>query len=264
MKAIAIIPGTQTLELIDRPEPSITADDHVKMKVLRVGICGTDREEAAGGRAKAPEGVETLVLGHEMFGQVVEVGKSVTRVKPNDYAVFTVRRGCSTCIPCGMHRNDMCMTGNYHERGIWGLDGYQAEFAVDQERYVIPVPTELAAVGVLAEPMSVSQKAIDAALGVQRGRLPDAAADPDWLNGRRCLVAGLGPIGLLAAIALQLRGAEVWGLDVVDEASTRPQWLKTIGGQYVDGRQVKTEDLDDQVGAFDLIFESGLVVPLRM
>ncbi len=256
MKAIAIIPGSNTLALIDRPEPSLTADDQVKMKVLRVGICGTDREEAAGGRAKAPDGIETLVLGHEMFGQVVEVGKAVTRVKPGDYAVFTVRRGCPTCIPCGMHRNDMCTTGNYHERGIWGLDGYQSEFAVDQERYLIPVPAELADVGVLAEPMSVSQKAIDAALGTQRGRLPDAAADPDWLSGRRCLVAGLGPIGLLAAIALRLRGADVWGLDVVEEASTRPQWLKTIGGEYINGMQVKTTDIDDTVGEFDLIFEA--------
>ena len=42
MKAIAIIPGTRTVTLIDRPEPAITTPDAVKLRVLQVGICGTD------------------------------------------------------------------------------------------------------------------------------------------------------------------------------------------------------------------------------
>src|SRR6185503_9476911 len=92
MKAIAVVPGTKAVQLVDRPEPAIVAPDDIKLKVLRVGICGTDREEAAGGRAKAPPAHQDLVLGHEMFGQVVDVGRAVTSVKPGDYAVFTVRR----------------------------------------------------------------------------------------------------------------------------------------------------------------------------
>jgi threonine dehydrogenase-like Zn-dependent dehydrogenase len=51
----------------------------------------------------------------------------------------------------------------------------------------------------------------------------------------------LGPIGLLAALALRLRGAEVYGLDIVDANSARPQWLEAIGGQYVDGCQVPAD-----------------------
>src|SRR5512138_3136485 len=122
MKAISIIPGTQTVHLVDRPEPAITAPDEVKLRVVRVGICGTDREEVHGGRADAPAGHSELVIGHEMFGQVVEVGQAVTRVRPGDFAVFTVRRGCGTCLPCAMNRSDMCLTGAYTERGIWGRD----------------------------------------------------------------------------------------------------------------------------------------------
>src|ERR1700674_3565886 len=94
MNAIAVVPGTKTVRLVDRPEPSIAAPDEIKLRVLRVGICGTDREEAAGGRAKAPPSHDDLVLGHEMFGQVADVGRAVTVVKPGDFAVFTVRRGC--------------------------------------------------------------------------------------------------------------------------------------------------------------------------
>lgn len=256
MRAITIVPGTATLQLVDRPAPSIAARDDVRMRVVAVGICGTDREEAAGGRAAAAAGQPDLVIGHEMFGQVVEVGRAVARVQPGDYAVFTVRRGCDTCLPCAMNRPDMCRSGDYRERGIWGLDGYQAEYVVDREQYVVKVPPELKSVGVLSEPLSVAEKAIDEAVRLQSARLPDAPATPDWLHGRRCLVAGLGPIGLLAALALRLRGAEVHGLDVVDAETARPRWLGGIGGHYVDCRQVPPERLRAVSGSADLILEA--------
>src|SRR5512143_3149854 len=100
MKAIALIPGTKTLRLVERPEPDFTHPDDVKMQVLQVGICGTDREEASGGRAQAPPGGSDLVIGHEMLGRVVAVGSAVRRVKTGDFAVFSVRRGCSHCNAC--------------------------------------------------------------------------------------------------------------------------------------------------------------------
>ena len=256
MKAVALLPGTQTVSLIDRPEPTIQAPDEIKMRVIRVGICGTDREEASGGRARAPEGQQELVIGHEMFGQVLEVGKSVTRVKPGDYAVFTVRRGCGHCEPCNMNRSDMCLTGDYTERGIWGRDGYQTECVVDKEQYVVHVPAELEPVGVLTEPLSVSEKAVHEAVLLQTSRRPDALITPDWIHGRRCLVAGLGPIGLLAAMILRLHNAEVYGLDVVDMNTARPIWLEAIGGHYVDGRQVKADKVDDDLGPMEFIFEA--------
>jgi threonine dehydrogenase-like Zn-dependent dehydrogenase len=262
MKAIALIPGTTTVHLVERPEPMITAPDEIKVRILRVGICGTDREEAAGGRALAPASQTELIIGHEMLGQVIEIGQAVTRVKPGDHVVFTVRRGCTKCLPCRMNRSDMCLTGEYQERGIWGLDGYQTEYVVDKEQYIVRLPPELASVGVLTEPLSVAEKAIDEAVHLQTTRLPDAAAHPDWLYGRRCLVAGLGPIGLLAAVVLRLRGAEVFGLDIVDEASTRPQWLIQIGGSYIDGRQVSPEKVDQAIGPMELIFEATGVASL--
>jgi threonine dehydrogenase-like Zn-dependent dehydrogenase len=263
MKAVALTPGTTAIRLIDLPEPAATSPDDVKLRILRVGICGTDREEASGGRALAPQGRKELVIGHEMFGRVVGTGKAVTRVKPGDFAVFTVRRGCGACLPCLMNRSDMCLTGNYQERGIWGKDGYQTEFVVDKEQYVVHVPAELEAVGVLTEPLSVAEKAIDEAVRVQTARLPEAAATPDWLHGRRCLVAGLGPIGLLAALALRLRGAELYGLDVVDRESARPQWLAHIGGTYVDGRKVPPDKVDRELGQMDLVLEATGVARLE-
>ena len=49
MKAIVLTPGTNQVNLKDWPEPGIKTPDDVKLKVLHVGICGTDREEASGG-----------------------------------------------------------------------------------------------------------------------------------------------------------------------------------------------------------------------
>jgi threonine dehydrogenase-like Zn-dependent dehydrogenase len=162
-----------------------------------------------------------------------------------------------------MGRSDMCQTGNYRERGIKGLDGYQTEFVVDKEQYIIRVPPELESLGVLMEPLSIVEKAIDEVLRVQMVRDPEAAATPDWFFGRRCLVAGLGPVGLLAAMVLRLRGGEVFGLDVVDSASARPTWMTGIGGHYVDGRQVPVDQVERKIGAMDLVLDASGIPALE-
>jgi len=256
MKAIAITPGTKEVHIVDRPEPKLSAPDEIKLRVLRVGICGTDREEASGGRADAPPGKKELVIGHEMFGQVEEVGSQVQNVQPGDFGCFTVRRGCGHCPACLNNRSDMCSTGDYTERGIKQRDGYETELVVDQLQYFVKVPKEQVPMGVLSEPTSVAEKAIDEALSIQAARLPGAGDPQKWVAGKQVLIAGLGPIGLLAAVALKLRGAKVLGLDVVDENSLRPSLLKQLGGKYVDGRQTKPAALDDAYGQIDMIFEA--------
>lgn len=263
MQALALVPGTTTLRLVDRPEPSIDAPDHVKLRVLRVGICGTDREEAAGGRADAPPGARELIIGHEMLGRVVDVGSAVRAVKAGDYAAFTVRRGCGHCGPCGANRSDLCESGDYTERGIRKRDGYQTELVVDEEGYIVKVPSALAAIGVLAEPTSVAEKAIDEVARLQAARLPEGSTAEDWLRGKKVLVAGLGPIGLLAAFILRLRGAEVLGLDIVEPGTSRPTLLERIGGKYVGGPHVKPDALGEHFGKIAVIFEATGVASLE-
>src|SRR5438874_2002754 len=121
----------------------------------------------------------------------------------------------------------------------------------------------IASIGVLSEPMSIAQKAIEEAVHVQVQRLPDATDEAGWLSGKNVLVAGLGPIGLLAAIALRLRGANVHGLDVVDAGTIRPTILEALGGTYVDGRKVQPEALDDHFPQIELIFEATGVAQLE-
>lgn len=261
MKSIATIPGSKLLQLVDRQEPQITAPDEIKLKIKEIGICGTDREIAHGGRADAPPGSTELVLGHEMIGVVVEVGEKVTSVKPGDHALFIVRRPCGTCKPCSINRSDMCQSGNYTERGIRARDGYMAEYVVDKEAFCVKIPAELADIGVLTEPMSVSVKALDEAIKVQAARIPGEKYET-YLQGKKALVVGLGPIGLLGAIALRLRGAEVIGMDIVDPNSPRPTILKELGGSYINGKEIAADLIDDTYGHIDVIFEAAGVAKL--
>ncbi len=263
MKAIAITPGSTSVHLIDRTEPQIVDDDDVKLQVLRVGICGTDREEVSGGRSDAPTGQHQLVIGHEMLGKVVQIGSKVKKVAIDDYAVLSVRRGCGHCLACQLNRSDMCYSGDYTERGIKGADGFQAEYVVDKEQYVVKVPSEIADLGVLTEPMSVIEKAIDEAVKIQFARLPGLTHPVEAIRNKVALVAGLGPIGLLATVALRLRGAKVIGLDIIDEDSPRAQLLTKLGGIYVDGRHVHADALDDHFGQIDFILEASGVAMLE-
>ncbi len=256
MKAIALVPGSKNLRLVDRQEPELQGPDEVKMKVLQVGICGTDREEASGGRAEAPPGRTELIIGHEMLGRVVEVGPAVETVRPGDLAVFTVRRGCGRCSYCHLDRTDMCSSGGYTERGIKGLDGFQAEFAVDRESFLVKIPETLASVGVLTEPMSVAEKAIDEALLIQTARLPEAGDPAEWVRGKKVLVAGIGTIGLLGAFVLRLRGAKVYGLGRQDPQTVRPSILDSMGATYLDENQFRPDDWGERFGPMDLILEA--------
>ncbi len=261
MKAITTVPGSKEIKIIDRDEPMLTAPDEIKIKITQIGICGTDREIAHGGRADAPPGSAELVLGHEMIGKVVEIGSNVKKVVVGDHALFTVRRSCGECHSCRNHRNDMCATGNYTERGIRAQHGYMTEFVVDKEEYCLKIPTSIADIGVLTEPMSVSVKAIDEAIKIQVARIPGATYDT-WLKGKKALVVGLGPIGLLGAFILRLRGAEVIGMDIVEENSPRPTVLKEIGGTYINGKTISADLIDDTYGQIDMIFEAAGVAKL--
>lgn len=237
MKAIAIVPHTKTVELIDQGEPKIETPTQVKVKVIEVGVCGTDREEVAGGRADAPAGEKLLIIGHEVLGKVVQVGNGVRALKVGDLVVIMVRRPCSECEMCKKGCSDMCQSGNYTERGIKGRHGFHQEFVIDEEKYMIRVPPMLLGTAVLTEPTTVVEKAIDHACRLQCARLP---IDPDpkkWLQGKKVLVAGLGPIGLLAAMVLRLRGASVVGMDIVDPHSLRARILEELGGKYVMGKE---------------------------
>ena len=110
MKAIVVKPGVKdSIHMRDMPDPKLKPDQ-VAVKMIRAGLCGTDAEISHGLFGQAPEGDEYLILGHENFGVVEEVGKKVKGFKAGDLVVSTVRRPCE-CYTCKAGQNDMCHAG---------------------------------------------------------------------------------------------------------------------------------------------------------
>src|SRR3989442_12928795 len=158
MKAIAVKPGVpNTVHLTELPAPKVTDVANgrgVLVKVLRVGVDGTDKEINAAEYGQAPEGYDFLVIGHEGFGQVEAVGANVTEVKPGDYVVATVRRPGSSLYDL-IGTNDMTTDDTYFERGINLRHGFLTEYYVDDAEFIVKVPQGLREVGVMLEPFTV-------------------------------------------------------------------------------------------------------------
>src|SRR3954452_14929832 len=155
MKAIAVTPGQpNSAHLASLAKPSVAEIANgrgVLVKVLRVGVDGTDKEINAAEYGAAPSGYDFLVIGHESFGRVEAVGPNVTELKLGDYVVATVRRpGHSIYDLIGTY--DMTTDDTYYERGINLRHGFLTEYYVDEPEYIVKVPAALREIGVLLEP----------------------------------------------------------------------------------------------------------------
>lgn len=257
MKAIAVYPGkANSAQLIETPRPdleSIPDGRGVLVKVLRVGVDGTDREINEALYGAPPPGEEFLIIGHESFGQVEGVGPRVTSLKPGDYVVATVRRpGGSLYDRIG--DSDMSADDVYYERGINLLHGYLADYFVDDEACLVRIPPVLKEVGVLLEPSTVMQKGWAQAVAVQ-SRLKV------W-RPRRAAVLGVGTIGLLAAVFLRLRGLEVAAFGRKRKPHLNAALAEAIGARYLSTQEVSLLDAAARYGPFDLILEATGFSPL--
>src|SRR5262245_23565513 len=205
IRAIAVRPGeADSLHERDVARPSLEAipDGHgVLVRVVRVGLCATDADINAAEFGEAPAGDDYLILGHENLGRIEAVGSNVPTVfKPGGLVVATVRRPGSTVYD-QVGLQDMSTGDDFTERGIRRAHGYLAEVYVDDARYLVSLPDSLASVGVLLEPLAVAEKGLRQAFAIQE-RLHV------W-QPERAAVLGAGPVGLLTALALRLRGIEV-------------------------------------------------------
>ena len=251
MKAIAVLPGKRdSVHLAELPKPSVEevpGGRGVLVKVLRVGVDGTDKEINAAEYGAAPDGHRFLVIGHEGFGQVEAVGENVTEVQPGDYVVATVRRP-GTSLYDLIGTNDMTTDDTYFERGINLRHGYLTEYYVDDAEFVVKVPQGLREVGVLLEPLTVVEKGIAQAYEIQR-RLRV------W-RPRRAAVMGAGTIGILAALVLRLRGLEVTTFGLSRKPYLNSDLIEAIGARYESTADVAILDGARKYGPFDLIFEA--------
>jgi glucose 1-dehydrogenase len=259
MRAVAVFPAERSIRIVDHPEPRIERDTEVRLRMLEVGICGTDLEIARFEYGVPPAGSPYLVIGHESLGQAVEVGRAVDRVKPGDLVVTMVRRPCphDWCRACRRGSQDFCFTGDYTERGIKGRHGFMSEWVVDDQQYMHVVPASLREVGVLVEPLTIAEKALIQVWDVQE-RLPWTAAGVGRRDGHgeKAVVLGAGPVGLLGAMALLVRGFETWVYSQEPEHGDKARWVNAVGGRYVSSLSTPLTALAERVGTIDLIYEA--------
>ena len=207
------------------------------LRVLEVGVCGTDREISEGVFGVPPVGEGELVLGHELLGVIDTDGHGFSR---GDLVTATVRRSCAHCRACEEGSPDSCLTGDYSERGITRLDGFARELVAEDAAQLIHIPGSLGRLGVLAEPTSICERAIRHARTIG-GRQPWELA--------RALVLGAGAIGILSTYLLRLAGVDVWTAGLESQVDL----VTTCGARYVSTKDVPLDALREDVGGFDLV-----------
>ncbi len=248
MKAVVVRPGVrESIHMTDMPDPEMGPRD-VAIRTIRVGLCATDVEIDHGLYGEAPAGSEFLILGHENFGVVEAVGRRVTGWKAGDFVVATVRRPCDACTACKAGEYDMCASGRYTERGIMRRHGFMAEYYVESPPFLHRIPRAVKECAVLLEPLAVVEKGIDHAFRLQRRM-------EAW-KPRLGVALGAGPIGLLAAAVMRLRGLRTVVVSREDPADLRARIAAAIGAQYLSVANRTLADVVTEIGEPDLVMEA--------
>jgi threonine dehydrogenase-like Zn-dependent dehydrogenase len=242
VRAVTVQPEhAGSLDVREVPD-SVPGPGELLVDGITVGVCGTDREIAAGRYGWAPPGRDRLVLGHESLGRVRRAPAG-SGFEAGDLVVGVVRRPDPVpCGACARGEFDMCRNGRYTERGIKERDGYASQAWTVERDYAVKLDPALQQVGVLMEPTTVVAKAWE-----QIERVGSRA----WFEPQRVLVTGAGPIGLLAALLGVQRGLDT---HVLDRAPAGPKaaLVKGLGATY------HHEDIDEVTTALrpDVVIEA--------
>ena len=251
MRAVAVFPATHEVRLVGHPEPSISSPRELKLRMLEVGVCGTDRDLCAFSYGTAPPGCDHFILGHESLAEVVDTGGGVTALRAGDLVVAIVRRPCDdpACAPCRAGRQDFCATGRYRERGIQDMHGFMTEYVIEEERSVHLVPRDLRGVAVLIEPLTIAEKAFLEFRAID-ARLP-------WRKDRRtAVVLGAGPVGLLGAMLFRAAGFDTWVYSRSPAPNPKAAIAEAIGARYVSSLEVPPREFAGAAGNTDVVYEA--------
>ena len=209
MKAV-LVTQPHRIVIEERPRPEISEPTEVLIKVKVGGICGSDVHIYHGTSSVA---TYPRVIGHEIVGEIIEVGLQVTNWSSGDRVIIDPVISCGTCYQCRIGRRNVCR--NLKVRSVHVDGGYQEYVVVPQESiYHIPdnVSWEDA---ILIEPFTVAEQVCSRA-EIQAGDL--------------VFIMGAGPVGLSVLKMAKLRGATCFISDIVEK---RLEFAKTQGADVV-------------------------------
>ena len=231
MKAAVFRKLGKPLAIETQPDPT-PGTGEVVIKVGRCGICGSDLHVTGNPHHLAPSG---KILGHEWAGEVMDVGRNVSRVKKGDRVCVLPLSSCGACANCLAGEPAWCASRNIDGGGY-------GEYAKTHERQCFVMPKSLSLEdGALVEPMAVGLHGV---------------AISGMTPGARVLVIGAGPIGLATIFWARRMGA---GTIAVTASSRRREALaKDMGADIfldpaADIAQAATDALG---GAPDIVFEA--------
>jgi threonine 3-dehydrogenase len=242
MQALVKTIAGHGLTLTDWADPTPGPYDAV-VKVAATSLCGTDAhiyrwDEWAQRRIRPPR-----VIGHELCGHVVEVGREVSLVKVGDYVAAESHLTCGVCFQCRTGLAHVCK--NYKILGV-DRDGSYAQYVALPEGVLWKtdpsIPPELAC---LQEPIG---NAVDAALA-------------EDLTGQTVLITGCGPTGLFAAVVARTAGAAT--IIASDISDYRLGLAKQVGADHI--LNAKTESPEQLAAAIlDITAGEGVDASLEM
>lgn len=209
MKAVQV-PTAHELRIIEQERPAVVNADDVLVKIKRVGICGSDMHIYHGTN---PLATYPRIVGHEVAGEVAEVGNAVTGLQPGDHVVVEPINYCGECYACRKGRPNVC-----EKLSVFGVheDGGMREYAVLPEKQLHSVNKDLSWDEiVLAEPYTIGAQA------VWRGNVE---------AGDTVLIQGCGPIGICILKLAKIAGAHVFMTDLSEE---RMAFAKESGADEV-------------------------------
>jgi L-iditol 2-dehydrogenase len=202
MKSIKLT-GIRRMEIVEVHEPSIENPGDVKIKMLAVGVCGSDIHYFTRGGIGSQTVTYPFTVGHEGAGIVTETGSAVKRVKAGDQVAIEPAMPCWKCDQCLAGRHNTCRSLKF--LGCPGqAEGCLSEYIVMPETSCLPLHGTLTPDnGVISEPLSIGIYSVKQAFGIR---------------GTKVGILGFGPIGMSVLLAAKEQGAgSLYVTDRIDE-----------------------------------------------
>ena len=209
----SVLDSAHALRLEERAVPSPAADE-VLIKVGAVGVCGSDVHYFREGRIGDFVVEQPMVLGHEAGGMIVAVGAVVDPARIGQRVSIEPQRSCRVCSYCKSGEYNLCPEIEFYATPP--IDGAFAQYVTIQADFAYEIPDSMSDnAAALLEPLSVGIAA------VQKAKIT---------VGSSVLIAGAGPIGIIAAQVAKAFGAE--RVIVTDPAPGRRELALRLGATY--------------------------------
>ena len=236
-----MLTGIRQMEMKEVPEPDIAHRNDVKIKMLVVGVCGSDIHYYTQGRIGSQIVEYPFTVGHEGAGRVVETGTDVKRVKPGDIIAIDPAMPCWECDQCLAGRHHTCRKLKF--LGCPGqAKGCLSEFIIMPEESCYPLHKGLSPEdGAISEPLSIGVYSVKQSVHVRGAKLG---------------ILGFGPIGMSVMLAAKAQGGKTFY--VTDKINERLSIARKEGAKLALNpltTNMVGEILDNEPLALDVVFE---------